>query len=283
MLVSGSDILNDALKNNYAVPAFNFNNMENVQAILNGAEELNSPVIIQTTEGAINYAGFEYLADIGLGAAKRAKVPVALHIDHGKNFGYLVKAIRLGWTSLMIDASKEDFETNVDTVKEVIKVARPIGIPVEAEIGKIGGKEDDIECDSSIYTTVEEAERFYNAVQCDSLAVAVGTAHGIYKGEVVINFERIREIKNSINIPLVLHGSSGVPLDLVKESAMSGINKVNFDTDLKIANHIALKKFLSEYPDVYDTRKIYKVCRQAMEKVVKEKIIACMSNDHSWI
>ncbi|PJI08413.1 MULTISPECIES: class II fructose-bisphosphate aldolase [Clostridium] len=283
MLVSGNELLEDAFKNNYAIPAFNFNNMENVQAIIDGAEELNSPVIIQTTEGAINYAGFEYIADIGIGAARRARVPVALHLDHGQKFQYEVKAIRLGWTSLMIDASREEFDANVERVKEVVKVAKPLGISVEAEIGKVGGKEDDIDFDSSVYTTVDEAKRFYDEVLCDSLAVAVGTQHGIYKGEVVLNFDRIKEIKNALKIPIVLHGSSGVPLNLLKEAVQSGINKVNFDTDLKLANHKALKSFIENNPDVYDTRKIYNSCREAMKETVKEKIMTCMSNNRSWL
>ena len=246
MLVSGKEILRDALEKKYAVPAFNFTNMENLQAIIDGAEEMNSPVIIQTTQGAIEYAGFEYLADLGKGAAKRAKVPVALHLDHGTDLGYHLKAIRLGWTSLMIDASKCDFETNVNIVRQVVKIAHVLDISVEAELGVIGGKEDDIESDISIYTEVHDAVKFYNETNCDSLAIAVGTAHGIYKGEVKIDFDRIREIKQEINIPLVLHGSSGVPEDMLGKAVESGINKINFDTELKLANLKAMRKFIEE-------------------------------------
>lgn len=283
MLVYGKELLKHALEGGYAVPAFNFANMENLQGIIEGAEELNSPVIIQTTQGAIDYAGFEYLADLGLGAAKRAKVPVVLHLDHGQKYEYNLKAIRLGWTSVMIDASHDDFDTNVEKVKEVVKVARPLGISVEAELGVVGGKEDDIESDHPIYTEVKDAVEFYNRTNCDSLAIAVGTAHGIYKGEVKIDFKRIKEIRDVLPIPLVLHGSSGVPNEMVREAVENGINKVNFDTELKLANLKALTKFLEENPGVYDIRKMYRPCREAIKNTVKEKIIACMSDNKSWI
>lgn len=282
MLVSGKDILGDALKNKYAVPALNFADMENLQAIIEAAEELNSPVIIQASQGAIDYAGFEYLSDLGLGAAKRAKVPVTLHLDHGQKYEYCMKAIRLGWTSVMIDASHYDFETNVERVKEVVKVAKPLGISVEAEIGLVGGKEDDIESDHPVYTDANEAVEFYNKSGCDSLAIAVGTAHGIYKGEVKIDFNRIKEVKEKLPVPLVLHGSSGVPDDMVTRAVKCGINKVNFDTELKLANLSALKTFMNDNPSVYDIRKIYRPCREAMKEVVKRKIMACMSNNKSW-
>lgn len=283
MLMYGTQLLKHALENNYAVPAFNFTNMENLQAIIEGAEELNSPAFIQTTQGAIDYAGFDYLADIGIGAAKRAKVPVALHLDHGQKYEYVIKAMNLGWTSVMMDASHDEFETNVNKVNDVIKVAKVLGIPVEAELGVVGGKEDDIEADEAIYTTVDDAVKFYGKTNCSSLAIAVGTAHGIYKGEVKIDFKRIKEIKEALPIPLVLHGSSGVPNDMIIEAVKCGINKVNFDTELKLANLKALKQFLSENPDIYDVRKLYKPCRNEMKEVVKKKIIACMSVNKSWI
>lgn len=283
MLISGKKVLQDALEKKYAVPAFNFANMENLQAIIDGAEEMNSPVIIQTTQGAIKYAGFEYLADLGKGAAQRAKVPVALHLDHGTDFKYHLKAIKLGWTSLMIDASKHDFETNINIVRKVVEIAHILDISVEAELGVIGGKEDDIKVDVPIYTEVQDAVKFYNETDCDSLAIAVGTIHGVYKGEVKIDFDRIREIKQEINIPLVLHGSSGVPGDMISKAVESGINKVNFDTELKLANLKAMTKFIEENPKVYDIRKIFKPCRNAMKEVVVDKIKACKSDNKSWL
>lgn len=283
MLVSGRELLHHALRNQYAVPAFNYANMENLQAIIEGAEELNSPVIIQTTQGAIDYAGFAYLADLGLGAAGRAKVPVALHLDHGQSYEYCVKAIQLGWTSLMIDASQEEFSVNVEKVKDVIRVARPLAIGVEAEIGMIGGKEDDINSEQEIYTEVDDAVRFVELTDCDSLAIAVGTAHGIYKGAVNIDFARIKEIRAAVSIPLVLHGSSGVPLEMVTRAVQCGMNKVNFDTELKLANLQALQQFIAENPNTYDIRKMYRPCREAMRAVVKDKIYACLSFDKALL
>jgi ketose-bisphosphate aldolase len=283
MLISGKLGLKNALENGYALPAFNYTNLEGIKAVIEAAEEMNSPVIIQVTQGAIDYAGFEYLRDLGIGAASRSKVPVVLHLDHGKDYNYLLKAFRYGWTSLMMDASHESFENNVNIVKEVVRIASPLDVAVEAELGVIGGKEDDLEVDEAIYTEVEEAIEFARLSNCDSLAIAVGTAHGIYKGEVKINYGRIEEIKKASGIPLVLHGSSGVPDEMVTKAVKSGINKVNFDTELKLANLAALNKFLSENAGVYDVRKIYKPCIEAMKEVVKAKIRACGSENKSWI
>lgn len=283
MLISGKLGLRNALENSYALPAFNYTNLEGIKAIIEAAEEMNSPVIIQVTQGAIDYAGFEYLRDLGLGAASRSKVPVVLHLDHGKDYNYLLKAFRYGWTSLMMDASHESFENNISIVKEVVKMASPLDVAVEAELGVIGGKEDDLEVDEAIYTEIDEAIKFAKLSKCDSLAIAVGTAHGIYKGEVKINYDRIEEIKKESGIPLVLHGSSGVPDEMVAKAVKSGINKVNFDTELKLANLAALNKFLTENQGVYDVRKIYKPCIEAMKEVVKAKIRACGSENKSWI
>ncbi|VBB07219.1 ketose-bisphosphate aldolase class-ii [Lucifera butyrica] len=283
MLISGKQILQHAYENGYAVPAFNFANMENLQAIIEGAEEMNAPVIIQTTQGAIDYAGFEYLADIGIGAAQRSRVPVVLHLDHGQKYEYCLKAIQLGWTSIMIDSSLEKLAENVRKVNEVIKIARPLGIAVEAELGIIGGKEDDLKSEQDIYTEVKDAVDFYQATHCDALAIAVGTAHGIYKGTVKIDFNRIQEIREKLPIPLVLHGSSGVPLEMVSQAVRCGINKVNFDTELKLANLQALQTFMTKNPGVYDIRKMYRPCRQAMKEVVKAKIEACKATNKSWV
>lgn len=283
MLVSGKELLKRANEGNYAIGAFNFTDMENLQGIIEAAEELNAPVFIQTTQGAIDFAGFEYLADLGLGAARRAKVPVALHLDHGQKFDYMMKAIKLGWTSLMMDASRYSIDENISIVNEIIKLAEPLNISVEAEIGVIGGKEDDLDVEKDIYTEVSDAVKYYESTHCDSLAIAVGTAHGIYKGEVKIDFDRIREIKQALNIPLVLHGSSGVPEEMVTKAVEMGINKVNFDTELKVANLKALTKFMTENPGVYDVRKMYKPCREAMKDVVKHKIVACGANNKSWL
>ena len=166
MLISGKLGLRNALENNYALAAFNYTNLEGIKAIIEAAEEMNSPVIIQVTQGAIDYAGFEYLRDLGTGAAARSKVPVVLHLDHGKDYNYLLKAFRDGWTSLMMDASHESFENNVSIVKEVVKIASPLDVSVEAELGVIGGKEDDLEVDEAIYTEVNEAIEFAKRSNC---------------------------------------------------------------------------------------------------------------------
>lgn len=283
MLISGNLIMKDALVKKYAVPAFNFTNMENLQAIIAGAEELKSPAIIQATQGAIDYAGFEYLTDLGKGAAERARVPIALHLDHGKDFKYHLKAIRLGWTSLMIDGSMYDFKTNVKKVERIIRIAHPLNISVEAELGVIRGKEDDIESHELIYTNVADAIKFHNATNCDLLAIAVGTVHGLYKGEIDIDFDRIRQIKKEIRIPLVLHGASGVDENMISKAVESGINKVNFDTDLRVAGLNNVKKFIKENPETYDIRKIFRPGIDAMKEVVMDKIKSCKSDGKSWL
>ncbi|GIM47976.1 fructose-bisphosphate aldolase [Collibacillus ludicampi] len=282
-LVSGIDMLTHAHENNYAVGAFNYANMENLQAIIEAAEELNSPVIIQVTEKSIKYAGLHYLYALGKCAGENAKVPVVLHLDHGKKWETIVKCIRHGWTSVMIDASQKPFEENVVLTRKVVEFAHAVNISVESELGFIGGKEGDITPEDNIYTDVEQAAEFVSRTNTDSLAIAVGTAHGIYKGEVRIDFKRIQEIKERTQIPLVLHGSSGVPDDLIQRAVQAGINKVNFDTEIKLANLEALKCFINEYPNEYDIRKIYEPARKAMKEKIKEKIRLLSSENKNWL
>ena len=229
MLVTGREILQDAHKNNYAVGAFNVNNMEIVQAIIEAAEETNSPVILQASQGGLKYAGVEYVAELGKLAAKNAKVPVAIHLDHGTDFEQVMLCIRHGFTSVMIDGSRFDLEGNIQITKKVIEVARAVGVSVEAELGKIGGTEDHITVDekNATFTDPKEAKRFADETNVDSLAIAVGTAHGLYKGEPKLDFDRIKIIKEMTNMPLVLHGSSGVPADSIKKAVSLGINKIN--------------------------------------------------------
>jgi fructose-1,6-bisphosphate aldolase class II len=282
-LVSGIDMLTHAHENNYAVGAFNYANMENLQAIIEAAEELNSPVIIQVTEKSIKYAGLHYLYALGKCAGENAKVPVVLHLDHGKKWETIVKCIRHGWTSVMIDASQKPFEENVVLTRKVVEFAHAVNISVESELGFIGGKEGDITPEDNIYTDVEQAAEFVLRTNTDSLAIAVGTAHGIYKGEVRIDFKRIQEIKERTQIPLVLHGSSGIPDDLIQRAVQAGINKVNFDTEIKLANLEALKCFINEYPNEYDIRKIYEPARKAMKEKIKEKIRLLSSENKNWL
>jgi len=274
MLVTGKEILQDAHKNNYAVGAFNVNNMEIVQAIIEAAEETNSPVILQASQGGLKYAGVEYIAELGKLAARNAKVPVAVHLDHGTDFDQVMLCIRHGFTSVMIDGSRFDLGKNIEVTKKVIEVAHAVGVSVEAELGKIGGTEDDITVDEreATFTDPEEAKRFVDETNVDYLAIAVGTAHGPYKGEPKIDFDRIKAIKEITNIPLVLHGSSGVPADSIKEAVSLGINKINIDTDLRIAFSNAVKEFIKENPENIDPRKILGPAKEAMKEAIIEKM-----------
>ncbi len=284
MLVSGKEIMQHAHENGYAVGAFNVNNMEAIQAIIEAAEELQSPVVIQVSQGGLEYAGVKYIAAMVKVAAEGANVPVVLHLDHGTEFRNQVQCLRAGWTSLMIDASHYGFEENIAKTKEIVKMAHQAGVGVEAELGKIGGVEDDISVDEkdATYTDVEEAYEFVNATGVDYLAIAVGTAHGPYKGDPKIDFTRIAEIKAKLNIPLVLHGSSGVPKESIEKAIAAGINKINIDTDLRQAYHRAVKKFVTENPDAYDPRKINGPGKEAMKEVVKDKMRMFNSVNQAW-
>lgn len=275
MLVSGKEILQHAHENNYGVGAFNVNNMEIVQAIIEAAEETKSPVILQASQGGLQYAGVEYIAELGKVAARNASVPVAIHLDHGTDFEQVVKCVRHGFTSIMIDGSKHDFEENIAITNKVLEVCEPIGVSVEAELGKIGGTEDDItvaEKDAT-FTDPQEAKEFVERTGVDSLAIAVGTAHGVYKGKPELDFDRIKTIKETLNMPLVLHGSSGVAAEDIQKAVSLGINKINIDTDLRLAFSKAIHDFVAENPDVIDPRKIIGPAREAMKEKVKEKMI----------
>ena len=274
MLVTGRELLQDAHKNNYAVGAFNVNNMEIVQAIIEAAEETKSPVILQASQGGLKYAGVEYIAALGRLAAQKTKVPVVLHLDHGTDFNQVMLCIRHGFTSVMIDGSKYDLEGNIAITNKVIEVAHAVGVSVEAELGKIGGTEDNVTVDErdATFTDPDEAKRFVEETNVDSLAIAVGTAHGVYKGEPKLDFDRIKTIKGMLNMPLVLHGSSGVPEEAIKKAVSLGINKINIDTDLRIAFANGVKDFIKENPENIDPRKILGPAKEAMKEVIKEKM-----------
>ena len=274
MLVTGKELLQDAHKNNYAVGAFNVNNMEIVQAIIEAAEEMNSPVILQASQGGLKYAGVEYIAALGKLAAEKTKVPVVLHLDHGTDFDQVMLCIRHGFSSVMIDGSKFDLNGNIAITNKVIEVAHAVGVSVEAELGKIGGTEDHITVDEkdAVFTDPNEAKRFVEETNVDSLAIAVGTAHGVYKGEPKLDFDRIKTIKEMLNMPLVLHGSSGVPDEAIKKAVSLGINKINIDTDLRIAFAKGIKEFLKENPDSIDPRKILTPAKETMKEAVKAKM-----------
>lgn len=284
MLVTGKQILDHAHEHGYAVGAFNVNNMEIVQAIIEAAEETKSPVILQASQGGLKYAGVEYIAEMSKIAARNASVPVAIHLDHGTDFKQIMLCLRHGFTSVMIDASKHPLDENIKITKDIVDIAHAVGVSVEAELGKIGGTEDDITVDEreATFTDPDEAERFVKETGLDSLAIAVGTAHGPYKGEPKLDFDRIKVIKERLDMPLVLHGSSGVPEQSIKKAVSLGINKINIDTNIRQAFNRAVRKFVSENPDVYDPRKIVGPARDEMRKVIAEKMVMFNSAGNAW-
>lgn len=279
--VTTEQMLANADRDGYAVGAFNVENMEMVMAVIRAAEEMKAPVILQTTPSTVKYAGLAlYYANVKA-AAKAAKVPVALHLDHGSSFELAMQALRTGYTSIMIDGSHETFEDNIAVTKRVADACRPSGVPVEAELGKVGGKEDDLECDDPGYTDPDDAVRFVKETGISSLAVAIGTAHGIYKGEPKLDIDRLSEIRKVVSIPLVLHGASGVPDEAVKECVRRGISKVNFATELRIAYSDGVKEFLKANPDAFDPKKYGAVGMEHVTNLVKEKITVCGSGNRA--
>ncbi len=256
MLVTTKELLLDAQRSKYAVGAFNVENMEMVIAVIRSAENTKSPVIMQTTPGTVKYAGADmYFANIKA-AAERASVPVACHLDHGNSLAIVVQAFRAGYTSIMIDGSKLSFADNIAITKSVTEICHASNIPVEAELGRVGGKEDNLDNgDDNPYTDPDEASEFVEKTECDSLAVAVGTAHGVYKGTPQINFDVLDKIRKVVDIPLVLHGTSGVPDEQVIRCVSMGMCKVNYATDLRIAYTYGVKKYIKENPGVFDPKK----------------------------
>ena len=267
--VTTRDMLAEAQRASYAVGAFNAENMEMVQAIIAAAEAEKAPVIIQTTPGTLKYAGPECFAGLVSRLAKAAAVPVALHLDHGSSYELAEACTREGYTSLMIDGSKLPFDDNAEMTRRVVDMAG--GLPVEAELGTVGGKEDGMEAKPQ-YTDPEEAAAFVRLTGISSFAVAIGTAHGVYKGEPKLDLDRLAAVREKVDIPLVLHGTSGVPEDQVKECIRRGICKVNYATDLRIAFAAGVKKAIAEQPDSFDPKKYLAVGRKAVEERVRELI-----------
>lgn len=277
-LVTTKQMLLDAQKGNYAVGAFNVENMEMVLAVMEAAEELKSPVIMQTTPSTVKYAGLDFFLANVKAAAERASVPVAMHLDHGSSFELAMQAYRTGYTSIMIDGSHGSFEENIAVSKAVADACTPSGIPVEAELGKVGGKEDDLDGgDDNPYTDPDQAVEFVKRTGITSLAVAIGTAHGVYKGEPKLDLDRLSEIREVVDIPLVLHGTSGVPDETVTECVNRGICKVNYATDLRIAFTKGVSEVFSENPDVIDPKK-YNACgKERVKEYVMSKMKVCKS------
>jgi len=298
MLVSLSEVLKKARRGQYAVGAFNVNNLETLQSVMAAAEAEGAPVIVQTSEGAIEYAGMDELAMLAHLAAMKTKRPVVFHLDHGKNYDLVVEAIRSGYyTSVMFDGSSLPYEENVAATKRLVKLAHAKKVSVEAELGAIAGIEDfvSVEERDAHFTNPEQAKEFVKLTGCDALAVAIGTSHGAFKfkGESRLDFARLKKIAEHVAVPLVLHGASGVPASIkaqctrygaeiagakgvsdasIKKAVGLGIRKVNVDTDLRIAFDAGIRKFLHDKPQVIDPREILKPARELMTSVVRQKM-----------
>ena len=297
-LVTTKEMFEKSMKEGFAIGAFNVNNMEIVQAIVDAAAEENSPVILQASSSAIKYARPIYLKKMVEAATEETNIPIVLHLDHGPDFETCKACIDAGFTSVMIDGSKYDFEENVALTKKVVDYAHPRGVVVEAELGKLAGIEDDVNVSASdaMYTDPEQAKEFVERTGCDSLAIAIGTSHGAYKfkGEAKLRFDILAKVKELIpNTPIVLHGAStvipelvemcnkygadipgakGVPDEILHEASLSGVSKINVDTDLRLAMTAAVRKEFVENPSVFDTRKYLGPARELIKETVQHKI-----------
>jgi len=294
-LVTGKAILDRAAAEGYAVPSFNTNNLEMTQAIINTAAELRAPVLVQVSDSAGKYAGMENLANLVRDMASRADVPVALHLDHGADYPTVLRALRAGFTSVMIDASHHSLEENVEITRQCAEAAHAVGVSIEAELDRLSGIEDavNVSAEDAFLTDPDEARRFYEDTQIDYLAVAIGTSHGAFKGKSrpFIDHARLERIAELVPIPLVLHGASGIPAWLVdrlrqaggaidnpvgiheedvRKSITNRVAKVNIDTDLRLAMTAGLREGLQD-PTQYDVRKTLGRGRELMAQVAREK------------
>lgn len=274
-LVTSKKMLLDAQKGGYAVGAFNVENMEMVKAVIAAAEELNAPVMLQTTPSTVKYGSLETYAAIVAAEAKKATVPVCLHLDHGNSYELAMVAIEAGYSSVMIDGSHESLENNIAITKKVVEDAEKKEIPVEAELGKVGGKEDDLEAEADMNTDPIEAKQFVDRTRVSSLAIAIGTAHGFYAGTPVLDKERVSEIKALVSVPLVLHGASGLSNEEIKECVNRGMCKVNFATELRVAYTDAVKRLLEEKPETFDPKKIGEVGMLAVKELAVNRMKVC--------
>ena len=272
-LVTTKQMLLDAQAGNYAVGAFNVENMEMVMAVMEAAEELKSPVIMQTTPSTVKYAGLDFFLANVKAAAERASVPVAMHLDHGSSFELAMQAYRTGYTSIMIDGSHGSFEENVAVSKAVADACAPSGIPVEAELGKVGGKEDDLDGgDDNPYTDPAQAVEFVKQTGVTSLAVAIGTAHGVYKGEPKLDLDRLSEIRKVVDIPLVLHGGSSNKDEEIAKAVKIGISKINISSDIKVAFYEKCREVLNAHPEYREPLEIYPEPIKACREVIAHKV-----------
>lgn len=283
-LISTKEILEKAQNEGYAVPAFNIHNLETIQVVLKAARDLKSPVILAATPSTVKYADENYLLAIMNKATELNDIPIVFHLDHHENVDDIKRIIKLGCKSVMIDASKHEFDENVSIVKDIVNFAHKYGTTVEAELGKLGGVEDNLEVDDkdAYLTNPNEALKFVKLTGVDSLAVAIGTAHGLYKCEPKLDFKRLEEIRRLVHVPLVLHGASGVSYGAVQEAIKNGICKVNIATELKIPFSNAIKKYFEENPNASDPRQYLVPAKNAMYDVVAEKIKMCKSENKAY-
>ncbi|MCG8707196.1 tagatose bisphosphate family class II aldolase [Brenneria sp. 4F2] len=278
-LISNREMLKKAQRQGYAVPAFNVHNLETVQVVAETAAELKSPVIMAGTPGTFSYAGTDYMVGICQSAALRYDLPLALHLDHHEDLTDIQNKVKSGIRSVMIDGSHLPFAQNIAKVYEVVTLCHRYGVSVEAELGRLGGQEDDLIVDSadSFYTDPAAAREFVESTGIDSLAVAIGSAHGLYHGEPKLDFERLALIREQVDIPLVLHGASGIPEAMVRRAISLGVSKVNVATELKISFADAVKAYFAQNPEANDPRKYIAPGKMAMKAVVAEKIRICGS------
>ena len=298
-LVTTKEMFEKSMKENYAIGAFNVNNMEIIQAIVDAAAEEKSPVILQASSSAIKYARINYLMKMVEAAVEEhPNIPIAIHLDHGPDFETCKMCVDNGFTSVMFDGSKYDFEENIRLTKEVVDYAHAHGVVVEAELGKLAGIEDDVNVSASdaMYTDPAQAEEFVRRTGVDSLAIAIGTSHGAYKfkGEAKLRFDILKQIKERIpNTPIVLHGAStvipelvnmcneyggnipgakGVPDEILHEASISGVSKINVDTDLRLAMTAGIRKVFVEDPSAFDPRKYLIPARELVKETVSHKM-----------
>jgi fructose-bisphosphate aldolase class II len=295
MLLTNKKIQEKAEKRHYAVGAFNVYDMESVQSVIRAAELEKSPAIIATTEGAIKYAGHDFLAELIELATKKSKITYSMHLDHGKDINIIKNCLKLGYTSVMIDASHYPFKKNIQVTKNIVSLAHRRGVSVEAELGTIGGVEDSVSSKNILLTDPQDAEEFVEKTSCDTLAVAIGTSHGAYKfaAKSKLAIDNLKEIRKMVKIPLVLHGASGIPAWIVRKAVLfgavlgkakgvsdadikaavaNGISKVNIDSDLRLTFDATIRETLKKNPTVFDPRKILGPARDAVTEMVRYKM-----------
>jgi len=280
LIQNTKEMLLKASRENYAVPAFNIHNLETIQTVVEAAVELRSPIILAATPGTMNYAGRSYIQAIVEVAARENDIPIALHLDHHETYESIVESLELGTKSVMIDGSHLSFEENIALAKKVADKAHEYGATVEAELGKLVGQEDDliVEAKDAAYTDPDTVEEFVARTGIDSLAVAIGTGHGLYETKPNLDFARLAKIKSLTDVPIVLHGASGISKEDVQKCISLGCAKVNISTELKIPFSAGLREHLIANPQETDPRKYFGPAKAKMKEAAIEKILICMSN-----